>query len=248
MIARLSPKRRRAVSAILVVLALAAVAALIPFVVDLDREDEIRAERALGPPARVSVKDGMTVLVLTPAEQQNSGIETARLDAAPAQETVVGYGTILDAAPLSELSLRHLDAETAVQTATARLAVSRAAFERAKTLYSDRQNVSAAQFQAAEGSFAVDQAALAAARSQLNSVAASARQAWGNVLATSLIDKTPLIARLIERRDYLVKVTLPPGATIAALPAAARIPERRRSSPARGRRCRRPPAAGTARR
>src|SRR5207249_3174245 len=124
---------------------------------------------ALGPPARVGQKDGMAVLVVSAVEQQNSGIETARLAPAPVRETLAGYGTILDAAPLSDINSRHLDAETAVATATAKLAVSRAAVERARTLYNDRQNISAAQLQAAEGSFEVDKAALSAARAHQTS-------------------------------------------------------------------------------
>ena len=61
-----------------------------------------------------------------------------------------------------------------MQTATAKLAVSRAAFERAKILYKDQQNISAAQLQGAEGSFEVDKAALAAAQSRL----ATAEDKW----------------------------------------------------------------------
>jgi hypothetical protein len=222
--------RRRIVAAAIAVLVLAAgvgVAVLlgVDLDFDFDRDDNAKKPHALGPPARLTVKDGLSVLVLTTAEQKNGGIETARLATAPAQETLTGYGTILDAVPLSELNHRYLDAESAVQTATARLAVSRAAFERARTLYSDRQNVSAAQMQAAEGSFEVDKAALTAARAQLASVAASARQNWGGVIGASLVDRTPLLERLLERRQYLVKVTLPPGAVIAAPPesAAARL-------------------------
>jgi hypothetical protein len=128
---------------------------------------------------------------------------------------------VLDAAPLTELSNRYLETETQVQTATAKLAVSRAAFERAKLLYKDQQNISAAQLQGAEGSFEVDKAALAAAQSRLRSVAASARQAWGSVLGAALVDRTPLVAALIERSDYLVKVTLSAGATIGTAPEMA---------------------------
>ena len=116
---------------------------------------------------------------------------------------------------------RHLDAENAVATATARLAVSRAAHERAKLLYNDRQNMSAAQLQQAEGSFEVDKAALAASRAQRDTIGASARLMWGGTLGAALIERAPLAARLVERRDYLVKVTLPPGAGAAAPPETA---------------------------
>ncbi|MGC2415004.1 MAG: hypothetical protein WA459_20185, partial [Stellaceae bacterium] len=160
-------------------------------------------------------------LTLSAAEQQASGIETARVLRAPARESVVGYGSVLDPAPLSELSNRYRAAESEVATATAKLAVSRGAFERAKILYREQQNISAAQLQGAEGSFAVDKAVLDAAQSHLRSVAASARQAWGGVLGVALTDRSDLITRLVEREDYLVKVTLPPGAGVATPPAIA---------------------------
>jgi hypothetical protein len=75
--------------------------------------------------------------------------------------------------------------------------------------------------QGAEGSFEVDKAALSAAQSRLRSVAASARQAWGSVLGAALVDRTPLIAALIERSECLVRVTLSPGVTIATPPETA---------------------------
>jgi len=141
-------------------------------------------------------------------------------------ESVIGFGTVLDAAPLTDLGNRYLEAETQVQTAVAKLAVSRAAFDRAKILHRDQQNISTAQLQGAEGSFEVDKAALAAAQSRLTSVVAGAQQAWGGVLGAALVDRAPLITALIERSDYLVRVTLPAGATIASPPdkATARLP------------------------
>ncbi len=218
-----SPYRRRIIVAVLIVLVLGAgLGSLLPVLLAPGKaEDEDKAERMLGPPSRVTVKNGVAILTLSAADRQDGGIETARPKPSPAQESVVGYGTVLDAAPLTELSNRYLDAATQVQTAGAKLAVSRGAFERAKLLYQDRQNISGAQLQGAEGSFAVDQAALEAARSRLTNVAASARQAWGGVLGAALIDRTPLVTRLIERAEYLVKVTLPPGASMARPPETA---------------------------
>ncbi len=219
----------RIISAVLIALVLGAgLGSLLPGLFAPGKaKDEGKAESTVGPPSRLTMKDGVAILTLSAADQQNGGIETARPLPPGAPEAVIGYGTVLDAAPLAELNDRYLEAETQVQTATAKLAVSRAAFERAKLLYKDQQNISAAQLQGAEGSFEVDKATLAAAQSRLRSVAASARQAWGGVIGAALVDRTKLVAGLIERRDYLVKVTLPPGATIATPPetATARLPD-----------------------
>ena len=185
------------------------------------RADEDDAERALAVPPRVTVKNGVTVVTLNAVTQQNGGIETARPEPPPAQDTVIGYGTVLDAGGLTELGNRYLDAKAQLEMAQAKLAVSRAAFERTTALYKDRQNMSAAQLQSAEGSFEIDRAALAAAQSHVSAVAASAQQIWGPVLGKALAKGAPLVARLIDRDDYLVKVTLPPGSAVAAPAEAA---------------------------
>lgn len=184
------------------------------------RGDDDDAEGVVHAPMRVTVKNGVTVLTLSAADQHNDGIMTGKPVAAPAQTETEGYGSVLDAAGLTELSNRYLVAESAVQTAEAKLAVSRAAYQRAKILHGDRQNISTAELQAAAGAFAVDKAELAAAHSRLATVAASARQDWGNVIGGALADHAPLVADLVERQAYLVKVTLPPGISIAA-PATA---------------------------
>jgi len=172
-------------------------------------------------PARVAVRGGVVTLTLDRTEQQNAGIETARPAAAPAQDTLPAYGEVLDAGPLATLVAAYADAASQVQTAQARLAVSRAAAGRARLLYNDRQNISHAELQAAEAALDIDQAALAAARSRLAVVSADASQNWGPVIGSALAAGAPLVARLTGRRDYLVRVTLPPGVMPAAAPATA---------------------------
>lgn len=185
------------------------------------RGDEDDAESVVHAPQRVTIKNGVVVLTLSAKDQENIGIATTRPSPAPEQHVTIGYGNVLDGADLTDLSNRYLEAKSGAQTAEAKLAVSRAAFERAKILHRDQQNVSTAQLQDAEGNFAMDKAALAAAQSRLSTVAASARQNWGNVLGAALTAEAPLITDLVKRRDYLIKVTLPPGAAVTTPPAAA---------------------------
>jgi len=184
-------------------------------------KDEDEAESTGNVPSRVSVQEGTTFLTLDGAARQNAGIETARPGAAPPLQTVIAYGSILDAGSLTQLRNSYLSAKMQVQTAQAKLTVARAAFERAKTLNTMSQAVSLAMLQSAEGDFEVNQATLAAAESSLATSAASAEQIWGSVLGRALIEGAPLVESLIARRNYLVKVTLPPGATVAKPPTAA---------------------------
>lgn len=218
-----SLRRRRVVVAILIgaAIGIGLVAAFRHGVAPSGADKDDEAESVVKAPSRVLVRDGIVTLILDQAAQRKGGIETAAPTTPPAQESVSGYGAVLDASRITELDSRYLDAKAQAQIAQSKLAVSRAAYERAKALYKDRQNVSAAQLESAEGNFEVDEASLAAARSRLAAVTASALQSWGPVLAKALIDGAPLIEELIGRRAYLVKVTLPPGVTMASPPQAA---------------------------
>jgi hypothetical protein len=216
----LSANRRPVIAAILIILALGGGLGLI-FHAQTKADDENESESAINPPGRLTIKNGIAILTLSAADQQNAGIETSHLSLSPEQDYIRGFATMLDAGALTDLSTQYRDAEAQVQAADARLAVSGAAFERAQILYKDQQNISTAQLQSAQSSFEIDTGALAAARARVIAVAASARQAWGGVIGTALVNQAPLIADLIERRSYLVKVTLPPGVVISAPPETA---------------------------
>jgi hypothetical protein len=83
--------------------------------------------------------------------------------------------------------------------------------------------MSLAQLETAQASFRIDQAAVEAAESQVRTLAATAAQEWGSVLAKSLADRSPMVAGLIERRDFLLQVTLPPGVSLPKPPPAATV-------------------------
>jgi hypothetical protein len=223
MIVRLGATNRRSLSVIAVVLAILGTGlAMRHVVVTPSRaDDDDDADNTAAAPSRVTVTDGIVTLTLDAAARQNGGIRTAALALRSSPGTVTAYGTVLDAAPLTALNNRYLDAKAQLRMAEAKLAVSRAAYERAKALYKDRQSISEAQMQSAGGTFAVDDASEAAAQSRLATVMASAQQSWGPVLGQALIAGAPLIDDLIRRRTYLVRVTLPPDAVLAQAPAAA---------------------------
>jgi hypothetical protein len=188
-----------------------------------EAEREAERERPVKAPLRISTKNGMPVVTLDNETQQNSGIESIMLASAPYQEQVRAYGMVLDLARLTELSNNYANAKAQRQTAHAKLAASKAAFERAQALYKGQAAVSLAQLQAAEATFSVDEAAVAGAESQVRTLSATAYQEWGTALAKSLIDGSPLITRLIERQDFLLQVTLPPGVSTTTVPETGAI-------------------------
>jgi hypothetical protein len=174
-----------------------------------------------GARSRVTINGGVVAVTLSAAEQENAGIVAVAPTPAPSQSASVGYGTVLDASGLADLAGRYLDAEYGVRTSETKLVVARAAYERAKVLYQDRQNISTAQLQDAEAAFRTEMTALATARYRQRNVVASAKQEWGDVLGNAIVDGAPLITDLIERRAYLIRVTVPLGGMTAAPPMAA---------------------------
>lgn len=182
---------------------------------------EAQREQPVKPPQRVSVQNGESVITLNSDAQQRTGIEIATLHKAPHHEQLRGYGTVLDLQQLVDLNNSYVSATAQLQTAQAKLAASQPAFERAQTLYKNGQTISAAQLQTAEATYRIDQAARSTAESQLRTLSATAQQSWGPVLGQAIVSGSTMITRLIERRDFLVQITLPPGVFIVDPPQIA---------------------------
>lgn len=184
---------------------------------------EAERDRPIAAPLRIAELDGQPAVKLDAETRKRSGIEISALSPAPYQAQRRGYGMVLDLGQLTELTNAYANVRAQQQTSQAKLDASKTALDRARGLYRNQQNISLAQLQAADAAFQSDQAALAAAESQLRTVAATAVQALGLVLGKGIPDGSPLITRLIERQDFLLQVTLPPGAGIAAPPETATV-------------------------
>jgi hypothetical protein len=176
------------------------------------------------PPPRTAIEDGRTFVRLTDAERARIGLVTETRPAVLHRQELTAYGTVLDIARITELANSYAGAVAALQTAQARVEVSASAARRARNLGAGV--VAVAQIETAEGTLLTDRAAQTAAESQVRTLSATARQEWGPVLGKAIIDRAPLVTRLIERADFLVQVTLPPGESLATPPqsASAEVP------------------------
>ena len=103
----------------------------------LKGRNEADHDRAIKVPIRVSNKSGDPVITLDAATQQRSGIETAALPSTPHPEELRAYGMVLDVARLTELRNNYANAKAQVQTAQAKLAMSKPAFDRAEKLFNE---------------------------------------------------------------------------------------------------------------
>jgi hypothetical protein len=186
---------------------------------ELSREAE--REKPAGAAARVTAGSG--VIRVERAAQERSGIATTLLPAARYVDQTRAYGMVLDAARLTDLSNGYVNAEAQLRTVQAKMTFSKAAFERAEKLFENDRSISQAQLQSAEAAYRTDAASVGAAESLVRTLAATARQEWGPVLGKSLVERSATVVRLIEREDFLVQVTLPPGVALPAPVTAAAI-------------------------
>jgi hypothetical protein len=217
-------KRLLRVALVAAIIIGAAAAAVFGFIEGREeRLGEAERERPVKPPIRVSTENGMPTVKVDAATLQRSGVETAKLSVAPYVAQIRAYGMVLDLARLTDLSNSYTNAQAQLRTVEAKLTASRPAFERAKRLYDSDRSVSLQVLQAAEAAFRADEAAAGAAESQLRTLRATAYQEWGAALGKSLIERSELITRLIERQDFLVQVTLSPGVVTQEPPAIAAI-------------------------
>jgi hypothetical protein len=222
---------RRALPVIVAMISIAAAGAAIWGFIESRGEltREAQRERPLRAPGRIAIRDGAPVIRIDAAAQERSGIETTRLPSAPYVEQVRAYGMVLDAARLTDLSNSYANAEAQLRIAQAKITSSKAAFERAQKLYDNERSVSLALLQSAEATFRADEAGVGAAESQVRTISATAYQEWGAVLGKSLVERSPTVARLIERQDFLLQVTLPPGIAVPIPPTAATIESPRKA-------------------
>ena len=170
-------------------------------------------------PSSTAGSGKLATVTLTPDQQHQIGLETAVLESAPRPEQFRAYGAVLDIARITELTNSYANAQAQLQTAQAKYAVAKNAYERAQMLGQTRQW--RRRSRSAERTFRIDQASLAAAVSQVKTLSETARQEWGPVIGKGIIERSPVVVRLIERDQFLVQVTLQPGVVSAEPPRTA---------------------------
>ena len=173
---------------------------------------------AAKPLPRTALEGGRTVVRLSEAERERAGVATERVAAASHRVEVQAYGSVLDLARVTDLTNAYANAQAMLQTTQAKAEVSKNALQRARSL---GQYATQVQVETADGTYQTDQAALSAAQSQLRTLAATAQQEWGPVIGRAIVERAPAVTRLIERVDFLVQVTLPPGETLKGRPDTA---------------------------
>ncbi|MHB8471788.1 MAG: efflux RND transporter periplasmic adaptor subunit [Gammaproteobacteria bacterium] len=158
----------------------------------------------------VAVVNGVTVVMLDIATQTQSDIRTEPLSSANYQAETAAYGTVLDLQPLIDLRTRYASALADADAARAMAAASRQEYQRSRLLYQDNQNLALKTYQAAHAAYQSDQAKADAAALNIQNIQATARQQFGAALTRWTFDgHSPELARLLNRQDVLLRVSLP---------------------------------------
>lgn len=185
---------------------------------------EAQREQSIKPAVEVSQSNtGTAIISLTPDLQKQADIQVGQPNAVPYQPLLQAYGSVLDLQPFTDLGNTIANAKAQLAIAEAKLAASKAAFQRAQVLHKNGQNFSTAQLQAAEATYQSDLATVGAAQVQTQNAAANAYQAWGPALGQSLVEGTGLAKDLVQHKEVLIQVTLPLGKSLPQPPQTASI-------------------------
>jgi hypothetical protein len=165
---------------------------------------------------RVSTTDGINIVSLNTATQQNSGIQTTKINSASFNGTVKSFGNVVSIDSLTEAKSRYLTLKTELILAKANSTHNLKQYERLKALNADDKNVSDQALQIAQADVQADSARISASELQIKNLQNNTKLQWGEQLAKlafedpSLKNKLPPnLADLLSRKNVLIQISLP---------------------------------------
>ncbi|WP_277594054.1 efflux RND transporter periplasmic adaptor subunit [Pseudomonas chlororaphis] len=169
------------------------------------------------PPTRVTTEEGLTIVTLDETTQAISGIQSESITASKHQVEHLAYGSVLDVQGLNDLSTRYAMAQADSAAAQSAASASGQEYERNLALFKANQSVSMKLLQASQVTWSTDKTKLQAAGANMQSVRNSALQQFGAPLAGMIgAQDAPLLRRLLNREDMLLRVVLPLGDDLTA--------------------------------
>ena len=160
---------------------------------------------------RVTTKDGINVVTLSQATQNNSGIKTSAIKAVKFEGEVKSYGNVVNIDGLLEAKSQYLNLTSELNLSNASLLQNKAQYERLKALNADDKNVSDRAVQEALALVNADNAKLNATTQQIKQLKETTQHKWGEALAQiAFSTKLPAhLQQLLNRKNALIQVGLP---------------------------------------
>ena len=175
-----------------------------------------RHEDEIASPNRVAENNGMSIVSLSAATQQNSGITTAKVASSTFAGKLKSTGTVIAIDSLIEAKANYLQAKSEITLAHAASGNNLQQYQRLKTLNEDDKNVSDRVVQEALAAVNSDKAKISAAELQLNNLQNTVKLQWGETLSSLVFDNkvlsdklAPHLANLLNRKNVLVQVSFP---------------------------------------
>lgn len=170
-----------------------------------EQEEEIES------PSRVTEKEGISMIALTPETQKNSGIITSKIQKIAHQGAVKTYGSVIAIDKLIEAKTQYIALSTELNIAKSSSEQLSLQFKRLKTLNEDDKNISDSAVQDAKALLNANQAKIQALLLQQQNLKSSTQLQWGEPLTQLVVggQSTPQTQQLLTRKSVLVQVSLP---------------------------------------
>lgn len=181
-----------------------------------DKDDQESQRQPKKGPAQVSVENGQTVLTLDTSTQHRLGLGVVTLATTVTHQQSSSPAVVLSVQDLSTFRNSYVAMQAQLQKSRVASDVARKEYTRLKTLFEQDRNISEKSLQSAEGSLRANEADERAAEQQLNLQESVVRQEWGNVVAKWTVEGSPELQRILDQREVLIQMTMPPGATFGA--------------------------------
>jgi hypothetical protein len=208
---------------ILAIIILVGVAVLLTWVFNRGPQQLALDAHQPDPGSRVSAQVGENAILLSALAQKRNGIVIASIKTIVHRENLQAYGVVLHLTALADLRQSYVLAKARVEDALTKLDVSRKEYKRLKILNEDNKNVSDKDLQSSEATWRSAEINLRASQEALPALEGAVRQQWGEVIAKWLFEGSPPFYKLIRQEDFLLQITLPPGARISPVPETVSV-------------------------
>lgn len=170
-----------------------------------DSDEQIEA------PNRISTKDGITTITVSPATQAQSDITVSSIKPSNYQAGINSYGNVVAIDGLLDLRSKYMTAKAEADISRAALTRNKSEYNRLHELNLDDKNVSDKAVATALADLKGEEAKATAAEATAKNVADSMRQTWGEALTKLALDKnnSALWQDLIDYKEVLIQITLP---------------------------------------
>lgn len=163
-------------------------------------------------PAQISWENGQATLVLDAQTQSRLGLETVTLVETATRAQVTSPAVVLSARDLATFRNSYFATRTQLEKSRIEAAVAKNEYTRLKTLFNENQNVSEKSLQSAEGMVQTNEEDVRSGEQQLSLEESVVRQEWGGVVAGWAVNGSPQLQRVLDQREVLVQMTIPPSA------------------------------------